>query len=91
MTGLQFDVQQKIKLILGESNFRASGSSVVTLTPRNYVSSLILGNVPKYFILVYFSSKYIRDCSKVLFIFRPFKTMKQASRSFFIVCNCRAR
>ena len=38
LTGLQFDVQQKIKLILGKSHFRASDSSVVTFTPRNYAS-----------------------------------------------------
>ena len=38
MTGLQFDVQRKIKLILGESHFRASDSSVVTFTSQNYVS-----------------------------------------------------
>ena len=34
LTGLQFYDQRKIKLILGESHFRAS----VTFTPRNYVS-----------------------------------------------------
>ena len=34
LTGLQFDVQRKIKLILGESYFRAS----VTFTTQNYVS-----------------------------------------------------
>ena len=38
LTGLQFDVQQKIKLILGKRHFRASDSSVVTFTPRNYAS-----------------------------------------------------
>ena len=38
LTGLQFDVQRKIKLILCESHFRASDSSVVTFTPRNYAS-----------------------------------------------------
>ena len=37
LTGLQFDVQRKIKLILDESHFRANDSSVVTFTPRNYV------------------------------------------------------
>ena len=36
LTGLQFDVQQKVKLILGESHFCASESSVVTFTPRKY-------------------------------------------------------
>ena len=36
LTGLQFDVQQKIKLILDESHFRVSDSSVVTFTPQNY-------------------------------------------------------
>ena len=39
LTGLQLDIQQKIKLILGESHFRASDSSVVTFTPRNYASN----------------------------------------------------
>ena len=38
LTGLQFDVQQKINLILSESHFRASDSSVVTFTYRNYAS-----------------------------------------------------
>ena len=38
LIGLQFDVQRKIKLILSESHFRASGSSVVTFTPQNYAS-----------------------------------------------------
>ena len=38
LTGLQFDVQRKIKLILGESHFRASDSSVVTFAPRNRAS-----------------------------------------------------
>ena len=38
LTGLQFDVQRKIKLILGERHFRASDSSVVTFTSRNYGS-----------------------------------------------------
>ena len=38
LTGLQFDVQQKIKLILCESHFRASDSCVVTFTLRNYTS-----------------------------------------------------
>ena len=38
LTGLQFDVQRKIKLILCESHFRASDSSVVTFTTRNYAS-----------------------------------------------------
>ena len=38
LTGLQFDVRQNIKLILGKHHFRASDSSVVTFTPRNYAS-----------------------------------------------------
>ena len=38
LTGLRFEVQQKIKMIVGESHFRASDSSVVTFTPRNYAS-----------------------------------------------------
>ena len=38
LTGLQFDLQQKIKLVLCESYFRASDSIVVTFTPRNYTS-----------------------------------------------------
>ena len=38
LIGLQFDVQRKIKLILGERHFRASDSSVVTFTSRNYAS-----------------------------------------------------
>ena len=38
LTGLQFDVQRKIKLILCESHFRASDFCVVTFTPRNYAS-----------------------------------------------------
>ena len=38
LIGLQFDVQRKIKLILWESHIRASDSSVVTFTPRNYAS-----------------------------------------------------
>ena len=38
LIGLQFDVQPKIKLILCESHFRASDSSIVTFTPRNYAS-----------------------------------------------------
>ena len=38
LTGLQFDFERKIKLILGESHFRASDSSVVTFTPQNYAS-----------------------------------------------------
>ena len=38
LTGLQFDVQRKMKLILCESHFRASDSSVVTFTPRNSAS-----------------------------------------------------
>ena len=38
LTCVQFDVQRKIKLILGESRFHASDSSVVTFTPRNYAS-----------------------------------------------------
>ena len=36
LTGLQFDVQRKIKLILGESHFHASDFIVVTFTPRMY-------------------------------------------------------
>ena len=38
LTGLQFDVQQKLKLILGESHFCVSDCSVVKFTPRNYAS-----------------------------------------------------
>ena len=38
LIGLQFDVQRKIKFILGETHFRASDSNVVTFTPRNYAS-----------------------------------------------------
>ena len=38
LTGLQFDVQRKIKLILGASHFRPCDFSVVTFTPRNYAS-----------------------------------------------------
>ena len=38
LTGLQFDVQRKIKLILGKSHCRASDSSVVTFKPKNYAS-----------------------------------------------------
>ena len=38
LTGLQFDVQRKTKLILGKRYFRTSDSSVVTFTPRNYTS-----------------------------------------------------
>ena len=38
LTGLQFDVQQKIKLNLSESHFRTSDPSVVTFTPENYAS-----------------------------------------------------
>ena len=38
LSGVEFDVQQKIILILGESHFRASDSSVVTFTTQNYAS-----------------------------------------------------
>ena len=38
LTSIQLDVQRKIELILGESHFRASDSSVVTFTFRNYAS-----------------------------------------------------
>ena len=38
LTGLQFEVQRKIKLILGESHFRASDCNFVTFIPRNYAS-----------------------------------------------------
>ena len=38
LIGLQFDVQQKIKLILGKSHFHVSYSSVVTFTLQNYAS-----------------------------------------------------
>ena len=38
LTSSQFNVQQKLKLILGERHFRASDSNVVTFKPRNYVS-----------------------------------------------------
>ena len=42
LTGLQFDVQRKIKLILGKSHFCANDSSVVTVTPGNYASKSFL-------------------------------------------------
>ena len=35
---LQFDVQQKIKLILGKRLFPASDSSVITFKPENYTA-----------------------------------------------------
>ena len=38
LTGLLFDVQRKIKLILGKHLFRASDSSVVTFRPENYAT-----------------------------------------------------
>ena len=38
LIGLQLDVLQKIKLILDESHFPTGDSSVVTFTPRNYLS-----------------------------------------------------
>ena len=38
LTGLHFDVQRKIKLILGKGHFRGSDSNVVTFTPQNYAS-----------------------------------------------------
>ena len=41
LTGLQFDVQQKIKLILGESHFRASEHLHLEIK----LQSLILGNI----------------------------------------------
>ena len=38
LTGVQFDVQQKIKLILGKRLFRASDSSVLTFRLENYAA-----------------------------------------------------
>ena len=36
--GLQFDVQRKVKLILGKRLFRACDSNVVTFRPKSYVA-----------------------------------------------------
>ena len=38
LTGLQFDVQQKIKLLLGKRVFPASDYSVVTVRSENYAA-----------------------------------------------------
>ena len=38
LTSLPFDVQRKIKLILGKRHFCGSDSSVVTFAPQNYAS-----------------------------------------------------
>ena len=38
LSDVQFDVQWKIKLILGENHFCSSDSSVVVFTPQKYAS-----------------------------------------------------
>ena len=50
LTSLQFDVQQKIKLILRERHFCACYFNVVTFTPENYA---IKSNFSKHCCLCY--------------------------------------
>ena len=66
LTGLQFDVQRKITLILCESHFCANDCGVVTFTPQNYASKSNSKSISKSNIIsaMIMKSDQARKCKK---------------------------